>query len=382
MATCANPGTSSSHRSHSSDEAPSPDEVANLMNNTTQTSRYQIQKWVFTASNPYGVGYASGRFHSPRIVRKNSYRPSPTPPPLVRSLSEDIVITSHRSSTQIYHTPEGLSKSTSRNLSDSSPASIESPLIRGHRRSQSSNDSPYTPVTRIHRSPSFTSQVGSVEHGHRTSVFSETRIPGISRTSTRRSFGREWTRSHWEKVRDLELESERARRCSKLSSGFAPLMVFGGLVFICIGVSAATNNGADKERLKSLSAAPMAMGIFMLILGLFLIGTWFGCRGRAKGLEQRLLHGSRRSSIDESVVQNLLSKISATVGGNTRQQTSSPSLPGVTLDGVDVLKPQSDNEVRRETRSRSPGCLNETNGCCNHCGAATPPTQVIIETSI
>lgn len=160
-------------------------------------------------------------------------------------------------------------------------------------------------------------------------------------------------------------------------------MVFGGLVFICIGVSAATNNGADKERLKGLSAVPMAMGIFMLILGLFLIGTWFGCKGRAKGLEQRLLHGSRRSSIDESVVRNLLSKLSATVGGNTRQQSSSPSLPGVTIDGVDVLKPQSDYDVRRETGSGSPGCRNETNGCCNHCGTTpTPPTRVIIETSI
>lgn len=163
-------------------------------------------------------------------------------------------------------------------------------------------------------------------------------------------------------------------------------MVFGGLVFICIGVSAATNNGADKERLKSLSAAPMAMGIFMLILGLFLIGTWFGCKGRAKGLEQRLLHGSRRSSLDESVVRNLISKLSATVGGNPRQQSSSPTLPGVTLDGVDVLKPQSDNDVRRETQSGSQGCANETNGCCNHCRAgaapATPPTHVIIETSI
>lgn len=134
MAACANPGTSTSshYRSHSSDEAPSRDEITNLMNNTTQTSRYQIEKWVFTASNPYSVGYASGRFHSPRVVRKTSYRPSSNPPALVRSLSEDIVITSHRRSTQIYHAPEGLSNSTSRNLSDSSPASTQSPLIRGN----------------------------------------------------------------------------------------------------------------------------------------------------------------------------------------------------------------------------------------------------------
>jgi len=30
-------------------------------------------------------------------------------------------------------------------------------------------------------------------------------------------------------------------------------MVFGGLVFVCIGISARTNTGKDSERLKNLS---------------------------------------------------------------------------------------------------------------------------------
>nr|XP_039273890.1 uncharacterized protein LOC120347850 [Styela clava] len=201
-----------------------------------------------------------------------------------------------------------------------------------------------------------------------------------SRSSTRRSFGREWTRSHWEKVRDLEQESERARRCSKLSSGFAPLMVFGGLVFICIGVSATTNNGKDREKLQQLSAAPMAMGVFMLALGIFLIGSWFGCRGRAKGLEQQLLHGSRRNSLDENVVQSFISKLYSNPGASRRQQAS-PTLPGVTLDGVDVLKPLSDTEIRGERQKFHDSSAEHPN-CCTHCGASNTSTQVILETAI
>ena len=120
----------------------------------------------------------------------------------------------------------------------------------------------------------------------------------------------------------------------------------------------------------------------MLALGISLIASWFGCKGRAKGLEQRLLHGSRRNSVEDNLVQNLLSKLTATVSGNSRQETSSPSLPGVTLDGVEVLKPQSDNDARRETRPENVECQSTSNGCCTHCGASNQSTQIILETTI
>uniref|UniRef100_H2ZIA4 Uncharacterized protein n=1 Tax=Ciona savignyi TaxID=51511 RepID=H2ZIA4_CIOSA len=165
--------------------------------------------------------------------------------------------------------------------------------------------------------------------------------PRISRTSTRRSIGREWTRHHWDKVKDLEQESDRARRCSKLSSGFAPLMVFGGLVFVCIGVSAKTNTGKDRARLQQLSTTPLAMGVFMLALGVFLICSWFGCRRRARQLDQKVLHGSRRNSREhDNIIQTMLLKLQhhTGVGNLFPERPITPTLPGVTLDGLIAYK--------------------------------------------
>lgn len=87
-------------------------------------------------------------------------------------------------------------------------------------------------------------------------------------------------------------------------------MVFGGLVFVCIGISASTNTGKDRERLKDLSAAPLAMGVFMIVLGACLILTWFGCRSRARQLDQKLLHGSHSnlSLSRDNLMQSVVSK--------------------------------------------------------------------------
>nr|CAB3262720.1 uncharacterized protein LOC100182279 [Phallusia mammillata] len=218
---------------------------------------------------------------------------------------------------------------------------------------------------------SRTSSVGSISYISRSSSVSEAmqniplretslaeealNAPRISsRASGRQSIGQEWTRHHWDKLKDLEQESERARRCSKLSSGFAPLMVFGGLVFVCIGISASTNTGKDKERLKQLSAAPMAMGVFMLALGLFLIATWFGCRARARQLDRKVLHGSRRNSLDDdNLVEAVLAKLYGQMGSmapSRARRPETPTLPGVTMEGVIVHKEQNTNS----SSSRSP----------------------------
>nr|XP_002120998.1 uncharacterized protein LOC100182279 isoform X2 [Ciona intestinalis] len=197
-------------------------------------------------------------------------------------------------------------------------------------------------ISYVSRSSSISDVVASLPLRQTSLADEALNAPRISRSSTRRSIGREWTRHHWDKVKDLEQESDRARRCSKLSSGFAPLMVFGGLVFVCIGVSAKTNTGKDRVRLQELSTTPLAMGVFMLGLGLFLICTWFGCRRRARQLELKVLHGSRRNSAnnDDNVVQSVLAKLyhQATGGTFSRNRPETPTLPGVTLDGVIAYK--------------------------------------------
>ena len=96
----------------------------------------------------------------------------------------------------------------------------------------------------------------------------------------------------------LEDTSERSQRCAKISSGFAPIMMFGGLVFICIGISASTNTGKDKEKLKNLSFGPLTVGVFMILLAMFLILMWLCCRSRARVIDHKLLHGSQRSSTE------------------------------------------------------------------------------------
>jgi len=112
--------------------------------------------------------------------------------------------------------------------------------------------------------------------------------------SARNSFGKEWTKKHWDKIKQLEESSSQARRCSKLSSGFAPLMIFGGLVFVCIGVSANFNSTTeDSEKLRQLAVAPLVMGSFMLALGTVLLCSWFGCKWRAAKIDRQVLHGSR-----------------------------------------------------------------------------------------
>lgn len=161
-------------------------------------------------------------------------------------------------------------------------------------------------------------------------------------------------------------------------------MVFGGLVFICIGVSATTNTGKDSEKLQKLSAAPMAMGIFMLALGIFLIASWFGCRGRARGLEQKLLHGSRRNSVvnNHNLMQSLIAKLYTNSRLNQRE-SSSPTLPGVTLDGVEVLKPQADCDLDNNLhRADGVHMNNGSPGCCSHCGAHNNATTAVLETLI
>ena len=119
-------------------------------------------------------------------------------------------------------------------------------------------------------------------------------------------------------------------------------MVFGGLVFICIGISASTNTGKDKERLKNLSAAPIAMGVFMIMLGVGLILTWFACRSRAQQLDNKLLHGSRRNSAEsqDNVMQTMLTKLYTQIerAGLTRSGRSD-SNDGPNLEGVIVDKP-------------------------------------------
>ncbi|CAK8696934.1 unnamed protein product [Clavelina lepadiformis] len=201
----------------------------------------------------------------------------------------------------------------------------------------------------------------------------------ISRSSTRRSIGQEWTRHHWHKIKDLEEDSERARRCSKLSSGFAPLMIFGGLVFVCIGISAYTNTGKDKERLKQLSTAPLVMGIFMLVLGAVLISSWFGCRSRARKIDQKLLHGSRRNSLesDDNLVQAVVAKLYSQIGSNLPEYRNRPGTPiihGVTIDGAVVHKTP---KASRANRSEN---VNSSNS--ERCGQCQSSLVVGRETSV
>jgi len=134
---------------------------------------------------------------------------------------------------------------------------------------------------------------------------------GGKRRSARNSFGKEWTKNHWDKIKQLEESSSQARRCSKLSSGFAPLMIFGGLVFVCIGVSANFNSTTeDSEKLRQLAVAPLVMGSFMLTLGTILLCTWFGCKWRAAKIDRQVLHGSRdRIYHQDNHDANLLSAI-------------------------------------------------------------------------
>ena len=115
-------------------------------------------------------------------------------------------------------------------------------------------------------------------------------------------------------------------------------MVFGGLVFVCIGVSARTNTGKDSERLKNLSAAPLAMGIFMIAFGTALVITWFACRSRSHKINQRLLHGSRLnlSLPQENLMQTVMGKFHNLNDRRETDRTSrTPSLPGVRLDTSD-----------------------------------------------
>ena len=108
----------------------------------------------------------------------------------------------------------------------------------------------------------------------------------------------------------LEEESDRSRRCSRLSSGFAPIMLFGGLVFICIGISASTNTGKDKAKLKNLSTGPLAVGVIMMIFAMLLIALWLYCRARARGLDHILLHGSRKNSrASRNIISTVVSRI-------------------------------------------------------------------------
>ena len=120
-------------------------------------------------------------------------------------------------------------------------------------------------------------------------------------------------------------------------------MVFGGLVFVCIGISASTNTGKDKERLKELSAAPLAMGVFMIMLGASLILTWFGCRSRARRLDQKLLHGSHgnlsssRDNLMQTVVTKFYNQIErAGISRVGRPQT--PTFSEIAVDGASLHK--------------------------------------------
>ena len=130
-------------------------------------------------------------------------------------------------------------------------------------------------------------------------------------------------------------------------------MVFGGLVFVCIGISASTNTGKDRERLRNLSGAPLAMGVFMIVLGTFLIFTWFACRARAHKLDKKLLHGSPRhsSTLHEnlmlSVVNKFYSQIERT--GLIREgQPPTPDVNGVAVDAVIIHKTPQASDFRSE----------------------------------
>jgi len=139
-----------------------------------------------------------------------------------------------------------------------------------------------------------------------------TSMPKMNKSSIRHSVGQEWTKNHWNKIKQLEQSSSQARRCSKLSSGFAPLMIFGGLVFVCIGVSANFNSQSkDRVKLQKLSVAPLVMGSFMLMLGTILLCTWFGCRSRARAIDQKVLHGSNEylNAKDESLLHAIFTKL-------------------------------------------------------------------------
>ena len=115
-------------------------------------------------------------------------------------------------------------------------------------------------------------------------------------------------------------------------------MIFGGLVFVCIGVSANFNSQSkDHEKLQRLSVAPLAMGSFMLMLGTILMCTWFGCRTRARAIDQKVLHGSREFLNEENLLQTLFAKIY----GNNNQKLDEVFSPQVIIGRFNDEKSQT-----------------------------------------
>ena len=89
------------------------------------------------------------------------------------------------------------------------------------------------------------------------------------------------------------------------------------------------------------------MGIFMIILGIVLIVTWFACRSRSHKLNQRLLHGSHlelnlpQGSLMHAVVSKLYTQ---TERGSTLGESRTPALPATSVAGASETEEQKSGE--------------------------------------
>lgn len=191
---------------------------------------------------------------------------------------------------------------------------------------------------------------------------------------SRQSFGQVWTKFHWDKVKTMEESASRSKRCSKLSSGFAPLMIFGGLVFVCIGVSALTNQSKDKERLKSLSYAPLTFGIIMLTIGIVLVVCWITCRKRSQWMDKKVLHGSLHdiTAKDDELIEVLLRKVNGgQVVNGVPPHIERTSIAAVIDDGRHRQPPPNSNNSSANNNFSLSTTAAGIPSCCTVCGSPT-----------
>ena len=156
-------------------------------------------------------------------------------------------------------------------------------------------------------------------------------------------------------------------------------------MFVCIGVSALTNQSEDKERLKSLSYAPMTFGIIMLAIGVILVVCWITCRKRSQWMDKKVLHGSldNMTAKDDELIQILLKKINGgqfAAGGPVHIERT--SIAAVVDDGRDRQpKPNFSGGANSTANNNTllqgnlAGSIQSMPKCCSVCGS---PTQLSV----
>lgn len=206
MATSSDHDTTLSLSSNES-QPNSPTDTTHLMSHRLlqRNSSLRTDKSTFSSPLYKKRSLAMGRYPSPRIPSHYRSGTPPRTPVLVRSVSENLSTNNHWKRPTLNSTTSPTMSmrfsSPTMNITHGETTNVERGRIGSNLHS---SELPAEHSTDHTRNSSLTEIKSVVAPFRSSSIRSEVRVRALlSRSSTRRSFGREWTRSHWEKVRDL-----------------------------------------------------------------------------------------------------------------------------------------------------------------------------------